>query len=247
MGMTDRGPRLKLPQAVARPERPSPRDVRAHALATMAQDVRAPLQTLASFTELLLDPEDGLAPAQRVIVNRIGRLVERLGQMTEGLLSLYATAEHPLAPERVDLGSLARAAVHDASVALGGPSPAVSIQPELSVEGDPALLRIALQHLVEAAWRGCASVESPRLEIAEVELDGERCLYVRHNGPAPAALGAIFDYGRGRPPEEALGLHHVRRIVERHGGRAWATATPETGVTLWFTLGERALSRAGSA
>ena len=33
-----------------------------------------------------------------------------------------------------------------------------------------------------------------------------------------------------------VGLSIVRRIVDHHGGRAWAEGVPGQGATIWFTL-----------
>ena len=121
----------------------------------------------------------------------------------------------------------------------------VRIEEGLTVDGEPRLLRAMLENLLGNAWK----FTGPRAR-AVVEFGSERtpegCVYfVRDNGVGfeTSQAGRIFTpFQRLHDPRDfeghGVGLATVKRIVVRHGGRVWATAEPDKGATVRFTLGE---------
>jgi light-regulated signal transduction histidine kinase (bacteriophytochrome) len=127
------------------------------------------------------------------------------------------------------------------------------IQDGVWVIADRNLIRTVVQNLVENAWKFTARRDSPTIEFGTTPVQGSVvCCYVRDNGAGfdPAQAGQLFQpFQRLHTAEEypgtGVGLASVQRIVERHGGRAWAEGAIDS---FYFTLNATAApeDRAGA-
>jgi len=114
----------------------------------------------------------------------------------------------------------------------------------LMVEGDPTLLRVALENLLGNAWKLSSKAAAPKVEL-DVELpeQGTPIYYVRDNGAGFDASGAaklftVFQrfHQQNEFPGTGVGLASVQRIIRKHDGKIWAKSEPGRGATFYFTL-----------
>ena len=110
--------------------------------------------------------------------------------------------------------------------------------------GDPRLLRILLENLLDNAWKFTSRQPKAQVEIgSNAGPDGSTTFYVRDNGAGFDAsyAGKLFApfqrlHAASDFPGTGIGLATVRRIVHRHGGHVWAEGAPGRGACVSFTL-----------
>jgi signal transduction histidine kinase len=210
----------------------------------VSHDLRAPLRSIDGFSEALLQdfpqhvPEEG-----RRYLSRIRASTQRMAQLIEDLLNLSRVSRGALERREVDLSELARQVVAE----LRGREPQrqvdVSIWEGMHAQGDPRLVRAALENLIGNAWKFSSKTDQPRIEIGALADGRRKVFYVRDNGAgfdmayANKLFGAFQRlHSAGEFSGTGIGLATVQRIVQRHGGRVWADAQPEKGAVFFFTL-----------
>ena len=219
------------------------RDI-AHAL---AHDLRTSLRHVVSYAQLLGDPAYADQPeAATRISHKVLDSSRRLQRLMESMAALARLQVADVQLERVDTTELLRHLIQELDVRTGGRRVACVLAPDLPpAVADAALLRRVWEELLDNAWRHARSHASPRIEVSCEAVPGGHAYFVHDNGlgfePEKAAeLFGLFQREQGVPaPGLGLGLAMVRRIVECHGGRVWATARPGEGARFGFSLPER--------
>ncbi len=194
----------------------------------------------------------------------LGRLLdnnEAIGDLTAALLQLSAIDKAPLQRQKIDLGQLAREVWQECEAQRGCGPLELKTVPGLTVTADPVLLRSLLEKLIDNALKFAipdgsldgspydqdSAGDDPQtgvIELGGLRRRGETIYYLRDHGPGfeQALAGEIFQaFVRGNAgavfdESPGLGLSAVRRIAEKHGGKAWAEGKPGEGATFYFTL-----------
>jgi PAS domain S-box-containing protein len=211
---------------------------------SVSHDLRGPLRSIDGFSALLLeDYGERLDEEGRGYLQRVRAATARMGDLIEGLLRLSRITRTELRRERVDLSAIARFVAE--GLARDAPERAVTfdIEEGLGVDGDRALLTVALENLIGNAWKFTARCPAGRVAFGCERHDGGDVFYVRDNGAGfdMAFAGKLFApferlHDAGEFPGSGIGLATVARIIQRHGGRVWAEGRPGEGAVFRFTL-----------
>ncbi len=212
---------------------------------TISHDMRAPLRVVEGFAKILkedygpqLDPR-GLDHVERVL-----SAAGRMQGMIDALLSLTQLSARPLKHERVDLSALAASVLDEMRHTAPERAAECQIEAGLVADGDPLLLRMALENLLGNAWKYSAKRDCVRIRFEQRQQGGRRVFVISDQGAGfdMRAANRLFNafqrlHSASEFPGTGVGLASVRRIVRRHGGEVWAESEPEQGARFYFTLG----------
>ena len=212
---------------------------------SVSHDLRAPLRALSGFSEALLEEcADALDEAGRQYAHRIVAASERMGTLIDDLLHLSRVSRTTMNVRPVDLSAEVAAIAGDLRRRDPGRAVRLSVQDGVWVLADAALIRSVAQNLIENAWKFTGKRADAVIEFgAAPGPDGMLDCYVSDNGAGfePDYVGKLFQpfqrlHAVTDFPGTGIGLASVRRIVERHGGRAWAAGAVGKGATFHITL-----------
>ena len=221
---------------------------------SVSHDLRAPLRSIDGFSKLIEDQCGAqLNEAGRSHFARVRAAARAMGGLIDDLMKLAKITRVEMRRSPVDMTALAREIADGLQRLEPERHVNCEIADGLCIEGDPQLIRLALENLLGNAWKFTGKRAVARIEFgrwkgacssAGAEIDpGTPVYFVRDNGAgfdmayAKKLFGAFQRLHTETEFEgTGIGLATVQRILNRHGGRIWAEAEVEKGATFYFAV-----------
>jgi two-component system sensor histidine kinase/response regulator len=211
----------------------------------VSHDLRAPLRRIDSFSRAVLESQsERLDETGRQFLGRVREASQHMSQLIDDVLYLSRVTRANLREQEVDLSGIVTMLLSRLQESEPARVVETKVRPGVVVNGDGQLLRIALENLLENAWKFTGKEPSARIEFGVTQAASEPTYFVRDNGAGFDMTYADRLFGpfqRLHPqrdfPGNGIGLATVQRIVHRHGGRVWAEGLEGQGATFYFTLG----------
>jgi signal transduction histidine kinase len=213
---------------------------------TLAHELNQPLGTIANYAEGCLTRIRQGAPNERALLDALEAITSE-ALRASGIIKRMRRFVSRRGPEHqaLDVGDLVQEVVALLDLAARAASIRIrctSVDSLPKASGDRVLVQQVILNLLRNAIEALAEsqVADPVVGV-HTSTNDERYIEI-----------AVSDNGRGIPPDRlegtfeaffttkkegmGMGLPISRSIVQAHGGRLWARANPDRGITFYFTL-----------
>jgi PAS domain S-box-containing protein len=217
---------------------------------SVSHDLRAPLRAVNGFTGIVLEEFSAQLPEEgRHYLERAHLGSQRMGELIDDLLAFSRLSRQPVIRQAVRSNELVQETLDELKPQCIGRQIEMRVGKLPECQADPALVKQVWVNLLSNALKYTRKRTPAILEIGCTQALGETTYFVQDNGVgfdmqyANKLFGVFQRLHRAEDFEgTGVGLAIVQRIVQRHGGRAWAAGQLDRGATFYFTLqGENSL------
>ena len=209
----------------------------------VALDLQLPLRDIETCSELLLKSAgEQLDQKNHNYLETIRQAARHMSRLVDDLSKFSRIGQTQMYHLSIGLKEVAKEVIHDMRNEIEGRNVEWVIGELPEVVGDSVMLWQVMTNLISNALKFTRTKEHARIEIGSVENEREHTIFIRDNGVGfdPQCADRLFGIFERLHSHEfegtGVGLAHVRRIIERHGGRVWAEGATDEGATFYFTL-----------
>lgn len=209
-----------------------------------SHDLRAPLRVIDGFAQMLLeDYSDKLDDTGKQIISNIRTSSMQMRKLIDDLLVFSRLGGQELKKEYVAMSTLVQGAFDELKRSV--PNRNIScVIPELpDSRADKDTLRLVWLNLLSNAIKYTGQKENAVIEVGSKVEQNQITYYVKDNGVGfdMKYIDKLFNiFQRLHSIEDfegtGVGLANIKRIIERHGGKAWAEGKVGEGAVFYFTL-----------
>ena len=222
---------------------------------SIAHDLRAPLRSITSFSQIVqMEAGKKLSRAENDALRRVVVAAKKMTELIDDILDLARISSSELRPEEVSLTDIAQKITRNYDQYQRGQHQVHWLIKEgLYVNVDPVLAEQLISNLFDNAYKYSATREPATIELGMITQDSQPVYFVRDNGVGfdmtyASKLFQPFErlHSPSDFPGSGVGLATAHRIVERHGGKIWATSEINKGACFYFTFNTAAPHHAQS-
>lgn len=211
---------------------------------SVSHDLRAPLRHIMGYVEILqTETPTSLDGNTRQHLQTIADSARMMGGLIDALLAFSHMGRAEMRWQAVSLNNIITEALRELHFEIEGRAIDWQIGALGEVQGDALMLRQVMANLLSNALKYTRTRSRAVIEIGAKHTASETLIFVRDNGVgfdmeyADKLFGVFQRLHRAAEFEgTGIGLANVRRIINRHGGRAWAEGAVDGGATFYFSL-----------
>ena len=215
---------------------------------SVSHDLRAPLRHIGGFVDILVRTEtERISPTGQRYLKIVSDSTANMNQLIDDILSFSRMGRGELQCQPLDMNELVEQAWQELEPERKDRNITWSVGTLPMTKGDRAMLKQVWLNLLSNAIKYTRPRNSAEIHVsAQVSpqaRDGEVEYCVKDNGVGfdmkyVDRLFGVFQRLHHKTEFEGtgIGLANVRRIIQRHGGKIWATSEMEKGAEFRFTL-----------
>ena len=212
---------------------------------SVSHDLQAPLRIINGFSQVLWENyQPDLDDRGKHYLQRIQANSEKMSDLIDALLQLSRVTRSQMKSVEVNLSNIVQNIIEELQHEDPSRNVEFIVKEDLIAKGDPQLLRIVLNNLLNNAWKYTSKRSQAKIEFNTVAVeDNKLTFFVRDNGAGfdleyADKLFTAFKrlHSQAEFPGTGIGLATVQRIIYRHGGKVWADGECDCGATIYFSL-----------
>lgn len=214
---------------------------------SVSHDLRAPLRRIEGFRRMLNEELGGDQSTQaNHYLSRIQVGTQEMADMIDSFLQLSRTTQGELAVRRVNLSEHVAHIVQKLRDRDPDRQVELVLENDVYADVDHRFFTMLLENLLDNAWKYTSQTDAARITFGQKQQQGKTVYFISDNGAGfnmKYADRLFAPFTRLHKSSDfdgiGIGLATVQRIINRHGGRIWAEASPGDGAAFYFSLWER--------
>jgi len=210
----------------------------------VSHDLRAPLRAVDGFSQALVeDYGEKLDGEARTYLGHLREGAQKMAHLIDDILKLSRATRGDLSLSDVDVSTKAWEILDRLSQSEPDRMKRFEIEPSILVYADPALIDVALENLLNNAWKFTSKSVLSVIEVGSEDTPEFDVIYIKDNGVGfdeQYAHKMFTPFQRLHSDEDfegtGVGLSTVQRIVRKHGGDVWAESKGDAGAIFHFKL-----------